>query len=534
VQTLFDALEQNQDRTPSETSINEPRKPEPSLRAQKKAILKEAEALAQELKLRALQRALLSSQKAFTQYFWDVLEPDVPLTWNWHLDVLCSKLEKVEQTPDAKGVINIPPGTGKSLLLVFFKGRLIAKNPALRFLSASYGAHLSVRDNVKLRILLQSEKFRSIFPHVVLKGEPKERLDTTAGGWAVATSVGGPGTGEHPDYLFIDDPITEQQSRSDAERKAANDWIDRTLSTRGVVRDVRRLLIMQRLHVDDPSGHVLAKGGWWKVVFPMRYEKCSCRGEDVCAMHKADPHWAPDPLDIREDEGKLLMPQLFTEQKVRDMELALGPYGSAGQLQQRPSPEGGGLFKREWFAVVDAVPNIRVVRRVRGWDTGGTEDGGCPTVGVLMTMVEVRKPSHDQPGEYHYYIENVVSAQTASPDKLILATAQLDGKGVEIFEEREPGSSGKVIIKSRSHLLKGYSFTETVLGSDKVTRAKPFRSQCEAGNVFIKRADWNDEYLNELSNFPVGKYMDQVDASSCAFNAIIMNKPRVTSVVIGS
>jgi hypothetical protein len=79
-----------------------------------------------------------------------------------------------------------------------------------------------------------------------------------------------------------------------------------------------------------------------------------------------------------------MFPALFDEKKVHLLELDLGPYGTAGQLQQRPAPEGGGLFKREWFKYADAVPAI--VRRVRGWDTAGTEGGGDYTAGVQASV----------------------------------------------------------------------------------------------------------------------------------------------------
>jgi predicted phage terminase large subunit-like protein len=585
--SLFDFLEGRSQApsgtTPSDVNSEKTSNP-PTLTLTKK---EKAAKLALIARIR-LRKNLKSNFPEFMRHFWRVVEPDTPLVWNWHLDVLADEL--VTAPPSAKVVFNVPPGTGKSLTFVLFRAWLWANNAQLRFFNASYGAHLSVRDNVKLRNLIQSREYQLLFPNVQLRGDQnaKERFETTEGGWSVATSVGGAGTGEHPDYKFIDDPLSEQQSRSPVERLEANLWIDRTLTMRGLTRNVRSFLIMQRLHEDDPTGHVMKQGGWKLVRFPMRFEKCTCPkpyycegcGAEFdtnksiwdngvtwahdnplllpcgpvfsrpdqelirCPLHKADPNWQPDPRDLRTIPGELLMPTLFTEAKVRGVELALGPYGTAGQLQQRPSPEGGGLFKREWFSIVDALPSAprSKVREARGWDTAGTEGDGDWTVGVRIYQVEIQPetrlkrlghPDDITPAQYHYYITSVVRAQTANVDKLIRATAEADGRNVDQREEKEGGSAGVAVIRARANALRGYPYSGVQISGDKVTRAKPFRTQCEAGNVFLLRGEWNTVYLDELTHFPTGDHDDQVDGSSCAFNALLMDKPKQTKATWG-
>lgn len=491
----------------------------------------------QQIRRVKLRRALKGNFEAFAKYFWPVLEPDVDLVWSWHLSALATELSAAP--PNSKTAINVPPGTGKSNLFILFRAWRWANNAGYRFFSASYGAHLSVRDNVKLRNLIQSKEYQTLFPNVVVSGDQnaKEKFETTEGGWSIATSVGGTGTGEHPDYKFIDDPLSEKQSRSAVERAAANLWMDRTLSTRGLTRNVITFLIMQRLAEDDPTGHAIAQGGWNLIRFPMRFEKCTCRpeAEEVCPLHKADPKWVPDPRDIRTEPGQLLMPELFTEEKVRTVELVLGPYGTAGQLQQRPSPEGGGLFRREWFKIVDALPTVPKgkARWARGWDTAGTEGDGDWTVGVKLLQVEEAKPQGDSPGQYSYYVTSVVRAQTANVDKLIRATALADGKQVDQREEKEGGSAGIAVIAARANALRGFSYSGVPISGDKVTRAKPLRTQVEAGNVYLLRGEWNEAYLDELAHFPTGAHDDQVDASSCAFNALLLERPKGTRATWG-
>lgn len=464
-----------------------------------------------------------ATMKGFVAYFWDVVEPGTDLRWNWHLDVLCEDLEALERGSITKEIVNVPPGTMKSLLMsVFFRAKLWSKNPRLRFLTGSYGSNLSMDQNVKLRDIIQSKKYKELYPHVVLSGDQnaKEFIKTTCGGWSIATSVGGLGTGLHPDYVVVDDPLTAQEALSEADRSTANKWIERTISTRGKTRNVRFLLVMQRLNEEDPTGFLLRKGGYTHRRFPMRFIPTKTQ-EDGTVVYA-------DPKDQRTVEGELLWPELFSEKIVRELEIDLGPYGAAGQLQQRPAPEGGGLFKREWFKYIETAPVG--TRYVRGWDTAATEGDGDYTAGVKM-------------GEYsqQYYVQHVYREQISSHgvDLAMKSFAKSDGVLCSVREQKEPGSAGKAVVTSRAKDLAGSDYNFIPIAVDKVTNAKPFRAQCEAGNVFIVRTGdpirdaWIEPYLAELSVFPVGSNDDQVDGSSTAFNALVAEKPMLTSSTWG-
>jgi len=421
--------------------------------------------------------------------------------WNWHLDVLCSKLQQMADGALQRMIINVPPGTMKSLLIsVFYRAWLWARNPQLRFLAASYGSHLSIRDNVKLRSIVTSRWYAECFSGSAISGDQnaKERFDTTVGGWSIATSVGGVGTGEHPDLIIIDDPHTAQQAQSAAERESAADWFDHTISTRGVVRNVRICIIMQRLHERDLTGHLLQKeSGWLHVRFPMRFE----------------PETA-DPLDHRTQHGELLWPTLFDEARVTNLERDLGPYGAASQLQQRPAPEGGGLFKREWFEVINALPAEIPSAMTRFWDVAGTAGEGDYTVGVRMHR-------------YHsglYVITHVVRGQWESGDvdKLIYETALLDGRKVRIREEQEPGSSGKAVVAARMRRLAGWNYLGVRSTGQKVTRWQNLVVQAAAGNVKLLAGPWVQPFLDELVLVPYADHDDQADAASGGFNDLAL------------
>ncbi len=451
--------------------------------------------------------------KYFVHKFWHVVEVKHDLKWNWHLDVLCKDVEALYRGEIMREIANVPPGTMKSLLCsVMARAWIWSQLPSARFLAGSYGSHLSVDHNVKLRDIVTSDEFKKLYPKFSLTGDQnaKERFNTADGGWSIATSVGGVGTGEHPDFIFIDDPVTEAQARSAKECKAACTWIDRTLSTRGATRKARTFLIMQRFTATDPTAHLVEQGGWTHRCFPMEYVPTRAATPDM-------PGFIADPLDIRTEPGELLWPSLFPAEVLHPIYLRLGPYGKAGQMQQQPAPEGGGLFKREWFKFIDAAPKL--ARRARGWDTAATEDGGDYTASCRMAetigLFFIEHAWHDQLGP-------------ASVDAMMRHTAEADGISVVQRELQEPAASGKTVIAARTKLLIGFDHAGVSASGDKVTMAKPLRAQCEAGNVFIVRSgdpardQWIEPFIQELCEFPTGKYDDQVDAAATAFNAVLL------------
>lgn len=171
-------------------------------------------------------------------------------------------------------------------------------------------------------------------------------------------------------------------------------------------------------------------------------------------------------------------------------------------------PEGN-LFKRSWFGdILEAAP-ANLKRVVRAWDCAATEasHGKDPdyTVGA-----KVGRGQDDR-----YYILDILRTRSTPQEveKLIAQTAQLDGKGVSIRIEQEPGSSGKSYVSHIARdVLNGYDCRGVPATGDKVTRANPFSATCERGDVKLVRGNWISAFLDELCAFPQVNHDDQVDA----------------------
>lgn len=303
----------------------------------------------------------------FTKHAFSIVEPGVEYRDNWHLHAIAEHLEAVSEGEIQNLLVNIPPGCMKSILVsVMWPAWEWLENPTLRYMGASYGADLAIRDAMKTRDIITSDWYAQRWGSKVgvkAGSDQKTKYELTSGGWRMATSVGGRATGEHPDRKLIDDPHSAMQADSDAERNAALNWFDRTLSTRGESRGARTVVVMQRLHEDDLTGHVLADvGSFEHLCIPMEYE---------APRAKTSIGW----VDPRTVKGSLLWPEMFNQKSVDKLKKTLGNYGAAGQLQQRPAPEGGGVLKEEFFKLwpkKNGIPELQFV--LQSWDTAYSED----------------------------------------------------------------------------------------------------------------------------------------------------------------
>jgi predicted phage terminase large subunit-like protein len=174
-------------------------------------------------------------------------------------------------------------------------------------------------------------------------------------------------------------------------------------------------------------------------------------------------------------------------------------------------PAAGMVFNRAWFQIIDACPHD-VIARIRYWDKAATEGGGAYTCGVKMARTEKNL----------FIVEDVIRGQWSSMqrERVIEETARMDGPNVYVWVEQEPGSGGKESAENTVRRLAGYVAHADRVTGDKLARAEPYAAQVEAGNTYLVRADWNKQYIDELDSFPDGRYVDQADASSGAFNKL--------------
>ena len=449
-------------------------------------------------------RARCISLAGFIREAWHILEPDQPLVWNWHLDAICQHLEAVTDGKITRLLINIPPGTSKSLIVSVLwpawewgpRGKR-----SMRYVTTSFSENNVKRDTRKTRDLIASDWYQTLWPEVRLTRSAEMSFANDNTGFREGVPFGSL-TGQRGNRLIIDDPHSTETAESDADRKKTT----RKFRTGAVNRlnDQTRdaiVVIMQRLHHEDISGVILKMGGYVHLCLPMEFEadrRCKT------SIGFEDP---------RTKDGELLDAARFPPDAVADLRKTLGSLPYAGQYQQRPVPREGGMFKRAWFEgkIVDAIPAGGVA--VRHWDLAATKGGaGARTAGVKIVRTGFGPSAR-------FYVAHVITEREEGRvvRSLLKATAETDGKTVVISLPQDPGQAGKTQKEDMIAMLAGWRAYAMPESGDKATRAEPFAAQCEAGNVYLLRGPWNELYIDELCSFPGGGLADQVDASSGAF-----------------
>ena len=329
---------------------------------------------------------LYGSLRLFVADAWPVPEPGTRFVSNWHIDAICDHLQAVSEGEINRLIINIPPRHMKSLAVtVFWPCWEWLRAPERRFLFASYAQSLSTRDSLKCRRLIEQpgvddprvpRSERTLIERIGYLGlvaliadmrgeEPwaltgdqktKQRFENTRTGYRIATSVDGTATGEGGDRVVCDDPHKADEAQSDVTRESVLEWWDGTMSTR--LNDPTTgafVIVMQRLHELDLTGHLTERGGYTHLCLPAEYEP----------NHPF--RWPEDP---RTELGELLWHERIPRDALDDLKVALGSYGSAGQLQQRPAPDEGGILKRAWWKWWDGdhmtAPHFDQI--IQSWD----------------------------------------------------------------------------------------------------------------------------------------------------------------------
>lgn len=459
-------------------------------------------------------RERCTSLHGFVQEAWPILEPSTPFVDGWVIRAICKCLEAVTRGEISRLLINVPPGFMKSLLVSVIWPAWEwgpCNRPGLRYLSTSYSAPNVLRDNNKMRRLIESDWFKALWGDAVAPSKKwgEKKFDNTATGGRDGRPFKSM-TGGRGDRVVIDDPHSTETAESDADRARAIRIFRESLSDR--LNDVRRsaiVIIMQRLHTGDVSGTILSLGlDYVHLMIPMEFE-----ADRKCVIRNADGSiFFEDPRTI---EGELAFPERFPRPEVEAMKKVKGVYAWAGQYQQRPAPREGGLFAVDRINVIEALP-AGTRKTVRGWDFAATKAKQSTdpdwTVGVRI--------SRDEEGRI--FVEDVKRKRETGVEvrKLFIRTAQADGPNVRIRYPQDPGGAGKQLAEDYARAVVGYMFSYAPVTGKKDVRATPFANQMEAGNVYMLRADWNEDFVEELRGFPTAKHDDQVDAASDAFNEV--------------
>ena len=516
---------------------------------------------------------------AFVRYFWHVLEPETPFVDGWPLWSICEHLEACAYGDVSRLLINVPPGFCKSLMTnVFFPAWIWGplKQPHKRFLSFSYSASLTERDNDKFRTLITSAFYQELYGPlrtrlktvsyqveeqdeqggVVLRNKTTIKVMNTRTGWKLASSVGGVGTGERADFVCIDDPHNVTEAESEKERGKAVQWFRESVSSRFNDLDTGVLMvILQRVHADDVSGVALSPDfDYCHLMIPWEFDPTRAFDDDGNLVKNQIGWFDPraDENDPNANDGEPAWVDRFSEGAIDRLKKELGPYGWASQFQQSPVPRGGGLFKRHW------------------WKPWAPEDGKYPAFDFVLASLDAAVTEKEENCPAGLTVWGIFTPPD-TPDfpavmlidswrkRLNLHGIETPRQGMEIPQlgdsmerrrqrdmmwcrrvghqwglvewlaytcrfrfvdlliiETEKGGIAAAQELQRLHGNESWGVQMRTVVGDKYARAYAVVPMFSQGKVWAPIKDWAEDVIEEMESFPRGKFKDLTDSTTQA------------------
>lgn len=436
---------------------------------------------------------------------------------NWHHAAIGAALDDVLAGKIKRLMVFTPPRHGKTeLISKRFPALVLGKKPDTQFMATSYSDGLAGVANRELQRTMVGEHYPLLFPNTKIGGTRSQNGVCNSDEFEVigrrgiykSSGIMGGITGRGFDIGVIDDPIKDRmEADSTTYRERLWEWYNAVFFTRRASDDSAIILVQTRWHHDDLAGRLLEQD-------KDKHEWTVVRLEAIKESQDA-PSNIYEAMDKRQ-AGEALWPALFNDKALLNVKKQLGEFNFAALYQQRPVPRSGNMFKTQMIRLVDEVPKHLIAKSIRYWDKAGSVGSGCLSAGVLIHELK----------DHSFLIADCVAGQWGALERetRIVQTAKLDGRAVRIWCEQEPGSGGKESAEATVRNLRGFSVHADRVTGDKVSRAEPFASQVEAGNVSILNRPWTKDYLEELELFPAGKFRDRTDASTGAFNKLVYKR----------
>lgn len=477
------------------------------------------------------QAAAEKSLYEFVKLMWSEVEPANPYVDGWHIKAICDHLQAITEGDILRLLINVPPGAAKSLLTdVFWPAWEWIRNPAERYICVSYSSGLTERDNIRFRQIITSDIYVSLWGTIFQQSKDQWNIIKVANnktGWKMATSITGL-TGERGTRVIVDDPISVEQANSQKERENCLRWWRETLPTRLTNPTTSAIVvIMQRTHQEDISGHILAnEDDFTHLMIPQRFDpdrKC-----------KTFLGWE----DPRTEEGDLFWPQRMPLWTVEREEKKMGTFATAAQFQQIPIPRGGGIILEKWWKLWP--------RDGEAFDENGSPLKALeyPEMDFIIVSVD---PAYTEKAENDYSAAVTLGLyrEDGQPRIILMDAWQKRMRFHGTVPERRKGESrkdyldrdewglvemvaytahtmhaDKVLVENKAsgisliqeirRLYANENFTVQAINpkGDKIARAHAVSSLFENGVISAPNRWWSQICIDEVSIFPRGRHDD--------------------------
>ena len=468
--------------------------------------------------------AARESLAEFVRQAWHVVEPGTELLWNWHVDLICSALERVTAGELELLVICVPPGSMKSLLVsVFWPAWEWLSRPVERSLFLSGSDSVRKRDSRRCRDVIRSNWYQRTLEYLAAGGEGEywsfahdqnEKLNfaNSEAGYRLSATVGGKVTGDRADKQVLDDPYDVKEAtqgpveRVEERMLAVIDIWEEVLVSRLNNAEDPRVLIMQRVHGSDLAGYLLETTDWENP-----------KHEHIVIQLHFDPEFEYNhPDDPRTEEDENFFVERFPEAKMAE----LRPHVYSTQYQQIPVAKEGGVIKKTWCELRWLqLPDLEGTW-VQSWDlrNNGKSKKSSFAVGQLWFkpaatpgLVYLVDEWRGQWG-WNLTLAKLRAAQHAPlwalAEQILIENAADGRQALEVLINEFPGivavptaDGGKTVaLESISHF---FANGQIILPSKSVH-------------------PWVEDWVGEVCSVPGGKWDDRADAARIAIRRLLL------------
>ena len=413
-----------------------------------------------------------------------------------HHAIMAKKFEDIASGKLKRLIINMPPRHTKSefasyLLPSWFLGRF----PNKKIIQCSNTADLAVGFGRKVRNLVDSEQYATVFPDVSLRQDSKAagRWATNQNGEYFAIGVGGTVTGKGADLLIIDDPHSEQEAALASGDPGVFDRVYEWYTSGP----------RQRL---QPGGAI--------VIVMTRWAERDLTGRVMkdAAMRDSSDEWEVIEFPAILPSGNPLWPEFWSFKELSALREELPPVKWNAQYQQAPTGEEGALVKREWWKIWQGENPPRCEFIIQSWDTAFTKNtrsdfSACTTWGVFHL--------NEDPNDINIILLDAFQKRMEFPE--------LKEKALSHYKEWEPdaciieakAAGAPLIFELRAMGVMVQDFTP-VRGNDKFVRLNSVTDLFSSGKVWAPETRWASEVIEQMASFPNGDHDDLVDSSTQA------------------
>ena len=438
----------------------------------------------QALKAKELQRVGQDSFITYIKHMWpDFIE-------GRHHKIFAEKLEQVARGELKRLIINMPPRHTKSeFASTYFPSWVLGRNPKLKIMQITHTAELAFRFGRRVRDLIDSEEYKSVFPNVELKADSKSagRWETNGGGEAFYSGIGGAVTGRGADILVLDDIHSEQDALSPTALDNAWEYYSsgprQRLQPGGAI-----IIVMTRWGTKDLTGRLLAK--------------------------QTDEHadqWEVVEFPAIMPSGEALWPEYWTVPELEGVKASLPVSKWEAQWMQKPTSEEGAILKREWWKLweEERVPNMQFV--IQSYDTAFSKKETADFSAITTWCVFYP----DEGGEPNLLLLDVRKGRWNFPELKNIAFEQYEywEPDIVIIEAKASGMPLTHELRQTGIPVLNYSPNK---GQDKVARVNAVSPILEAGMVWAPDKRWAEELIEECAAFPFGDHDDLVDSTTQA------------------